>query len=56
MNYLLDTSICVFWLRGERRIEQKAQEIGLGEIALPSVSLSELYYVVYKSQAHHREP
>lgn len=50
MIYLLDTNICVYWLKGDERIEQKALSVGLGEIAVPFIALSELYYGAYKSQ------
>ena len=29
MSYLLDTNICVYWLKGDESIEQRSLEIGL---------------------------
>ena len=50
MKYLLDTNICVYWLNGNQNIEQKAIQVGLSQIAISFITLSELYYGAYKSQ------
>jgi tRNA(fMet)-specific endonuclease VapC len=50
MSYLLDTNICVYWLKGDESIEQRSLEIGLGDIAVSFITISELYYGAYKSQ------
>ena len=50
MKYLLDTNICVYWLNGDKAIEDKAIQVGLNQIAVSFISLSELYYGAYKSQ------
>lgn len=50
MKYLLDTNICVYWLKGDEHIEQKILSIGLDNVALSFVNVSELYYGAYKSQ------
>lgn len=50
MKYLLDTNICVYWLKGNEHIEQKILSIGLDNIALSFLNVSELYYGAYKSQ------
>jgi tRNA(fMet)-specific endonuclease VapC len=50
MKYLLDTDICVYWLNGNKAIEKKAMHVGLGNIAISFITLSELYYGAYKSQ------
>ena len=50
MKYLLDTDICVYWLKEDERIEQTAISVGLGNIAIYFMTLSELYYGAYKSQ------
>jgi tRNA(fMet)-specific endonuclease VapC len=49
MSYLLDTDICVYWLKGHKVIEQKALSVGLEEITISFITLSELYYGSYKS-------
>jgi len=50
MSYLLDTNICVYWLKGDESIEQRSLEIGLRNIAVSFITISELYYGAYKSQ------
>lgn len=43
MKYLLDTNICVYWLKGNRQVEQKVLAAGIDAVALPFISVSELY-------------
>ena len=50
MNYLLDTNIVIYWLKGNRQIENRVLEEGIEKIAISFVTLSELYYGAYKSQ------
>ena len=50
MKYLLDTNICVYWLKGNRQIEQQVLAAGIDAVALPFITVSELYYGAYKSQ------
>ena len=50
MNYLLDTDICVYWLIGSKKIEQRVLAVGLDDIAISFITMSELYYGAYKSQ------
>ncbi len=50
MKYLLDTNICIYWLKGNLNIEKKIMGAGLANTEISFVTLSELYYGVYKSQ------
>lgn len=50
MKYLLDTNICIYWLKGNDQIEQKILSIGLDNFVLSFINVSELYYGAYKSQ------
>ena len=50
MRYLLDTDTCVFWLKGNERIEQKVLAVGMDNVTLSFINVSELYYGAYKSQ------
>jgi len=50
VKYLLDTNICVYWLKGSEHIEQKVLSVGVDNIAISFVNVSELYYGAYKSQ------
>jgi predicted nucleic acid-binding protein len=50
VKYLLDTDTCVFWLKGNEYIEQKVLSVGMDNVALSFINVSELYYGAYKSQ------
>jgi len=50
VKYLLDTDTCVFWLKGNEHIEQKVLAVGIDNVALSFINVSELYYGAYKSQ------
>jgi len=50
MKYLLDTNICVYWLKGNEQIEQKILSVGMSNVALTFINVSELFYGAYKSQ------
>ena len=44
MAFLLDTSICVFFLRGKLNLADKIREIGLENIYISEVTILELYF------------
>ena len=50
MNYLLDTNICVYWLKGDESIEKRSCAIGLESISVSFITISELYYGANKSR------
>ena len=50
MNYILDTNICIYWLKGNRDIESKVLKIGFESVSISFVTLCELYFGAYKSQ------
>jgi len=50
VKYLLDTNICVYWLKGNEHIEQKVLSVGIDNISISFINVSELYYGAYKSQ------
>lgn len=50
MKYLIDTNICIYWLKGSKEIEERAMRVGIDNIAISFITLSELYYGAYKSQ------
>ena len=50
MSYLLDTDTCIFWLKGNNKIEKKALTAGLDRLYISFITLSELYYGAYNSQ------
>lgn len=50
MKFLLDTNICVYWLNGNEQIEQKVLSLGIDNISISFIVVSELYYGAYKSK------
>jgi tRNA(fMet)-specific endonuclease VapC len=50
VKYLLDTNICVYWLKGNEHIERKVLSVGIDNISISFINVSELYYGAYKSQ------
>jgi len=52
--YILDTDTCIYWLKGNRNIENKIVEAGLGNIAVTIITACELYFGAYNSQKKQR--
>jgi len=50
MSYLLDTNICIYWLKGNQVIEQQAIKNGLENLFISFITLSELYYGAFRSK------
>ncbi len=50
MNWLLDTDICIYWLKGNQKIEKRIMQVGLDNLQLSFITISELYYGAFKSQ------
>lgn len=44
MKYLLDTNICIHFLRGKFNLQEKFQEIGLEHCAISEITLAELIF------------
>lgn len=44
MNYLLDTNICVYFMRGKRTIASKFSEFSQGHFFISEMTLGELLY------------
>lgn len=44
MNYLLDTNICIHFFRGNFKLLEKFEEIGLENCAISEITLAELVY------------
>jgi tRNA(fMet)-specific endonuclease VapC len=49
VKYLLDTDICIYWLKGRTAVRDKINEIGQTEIAICVITASELYFGAYNS-------
>lgn len=44
MAYLLDTDVCVFWLRGHAAIRERLLTVGVEQCAISVITLAELRY------------
>ena len=49
MKYLLDTDTLIYWLKGNKNIEEKALAIGLEQLGYSVISHAELYFGAYNS-------
>ncbi|MFZ3136471.1 MAG: type II toxin-antitoxin system VapC family toxin [Thermodesulfovibrionales bacterium] len=47
--YILDTDICIYWLKGNDRIEKKIVQVGLSAISITVITECELFYGAFKS-------
>jgi tRNA(fMet)-specific endonuclease VapC len=50
MNYLLDTNICIHYLKGQFGLKEKIEKIGFHNFAISEITLAELIYGAEKSQ------
>ena len=48
-GYLLDTDICVFYLRDKHNIKQRLEETGRKKVFISDITVAELRYGAYKS-------
>ncbi|MGI0491476.1 type II toxin-antitoxin system VapC family toxin [Alkalinema pantanalense CENA528] len=47
--YLLDTDICIYWLKGRPEVREQIMTVGLANLAISSITVAELYYGAYNS-------
>ncbi|SJM94981.1 PilT protein domain protein [Crenothrix polyspora] len=50
MKYLLDTDTLIYWLKGNKKIEEKALAVGLEQLGYSIISHAELYFGAYNSE------
>lgn len=50
MEYLLDTNICIYFLKGQFGLIEKLKNIGFEKCAISEITLAELIYGAEKSQ------
>ena len=48
-KYLLDTNICIYFLKGQFNLHQKIEEIGVKNCFISEITVAELKYGVEKS-------
>lgn len=49
-TYLLDTDVCIYWMKGHRGIEKKILQHGIPEIGITIITACELFYGAYRSE------
>ena len=49
MKYLLDSNICIHFLRGKYNIIEKLNEVGIDDCAISEITLAELVFGAEKS-------
>jgi tRNA(fMet)-specific endonuclease VapC len=49
MKYLLDTNICIYYLKGVKNILKRIKEIGLNNCAISEITVAELKYGIERS-------
>ena len=47
--YILDTDICIYWLKGNDSIEKKIVQVGFSNICITVITECELFYGAFKS-------
>lgn len=49
MKYLLDTDICIYWLKGRTTVKAKINRVDRKDLAICVITASELYFGGYNS-------
>ncbi len=49
-RYLLDTDICIYFLKGKYHIKSKIEEAGLSNCFISEITIAELAYGAYNSE------
>jgi len=53
-KYVLDTDICIYWLKGNKNIEKRILETGMENILINVITQCELVYGAFKSSKKER--
>ena len=48
-GYLLDTDICVYWMRGNTSLCKRFEKAGLESLSISIISVAELFFGAYRS-------
>jgi len=49
VSFLLDTDICIYWLKGRQSVKEKLLAAGWDQVAISVITQAELYYGAYNS-------
>lgn len=50
MKYLLDTNICIYFLKGKYRLKDKFDQVGFENLYISEITIAELKYGAEKSE------
>ncbi len=50
IEYVLDTDICIYWLKGEEKIRKRVEQVGADSLRMTIITLAELKYGAYYSK------
>jgi tRNA(fMet)-specific endonuclease VapC len=54
-QYLLDTNICIHYLKGQYNLQEKMDKVGLGSCFLSEITIAELLYGIENSAETQRK-
>jgi tRNA(fMet)-specific endonuclease VapC len=54
VRYLLDTNICIAWMKGDPHVKERILALTSSDIAICSIVKAELYYGVLKGRVRHK--
>jgi tRNA(fMet)-specific endonuclease VapC len=49
-KYLLDTDICIYFLKGKHNIKSKIEEVGISNCYISEITIAELAYGAFNSE------
>ena len=49
MSYLLDTDICIYWLKGHEQVKENLLRVAWTQISVSVITRAELYYGAFNS-------
>ncbi|MEY2976764.1 MAG: PIN domain-containing protein [Prochlorotrichaceae cyanobacterium] len=55
MKYLLDTDVCIYWLKNREPFRSKIFSLGFENLTISQVTVAELYYGAYNSAPDHQQ-
>jgi len=49
LKYLIDTDICIYWLKGSESVRRRFESVEPGDLAISPITVAELYYGAHNS-------
>ncbi|MEM7183172.1 MAG: PIN domain-containing protein [Spirochaetota bacterium] len=54
-QFLLDTNICIYYIKGLYQLDQKIQSVGISNCFISEITVAELLYGVEKSSSNNKK-